>query len=115
MHSILLFRPDDRPFEIAAIEHAFQSEPDFRKVRFDTPEGTAVEADYIEPDLRTMVSLSGDHRTISLRGVSDASLRASLILQRRLDAPLRMVDTDYSFDLILEGLSTVEELRDAME
>ena len=74
-----------------------------------------MEADYIEPEFRTMISLSGDHGTISLRGVSNASIRASLILQRRLDTPLRMVDTDYSFDLILEGLSTVEELRDAIE
>ncbi len=115
MHSILLFRPDDRRFEIAAVRHVFESEPGFHNVRFDTPGNTAVEADYIEPEFRTMISLSGDHGTISLRGVSNASLRASLILQRRLDTPLRMVDTDYSFDLILEGLSTVEELRDAIE
>lgn len=115
MHSILLFRPDDRPFEIAALRHVFQSEPGFQNIRFDDPGGDAIEANYIEPEFRTMIGLSGDHGTISLRGVSDASLRASLILQRRLGMPLRMVDTDYSFDLILEGLSTVEELRDAIE
>jgi hypothetical protein len=115
MHSILLFRPDDRPFDIPAVQRVFQSEPDFHNVRFDTPGGTAVEADYIQHAFRTIVGLSGDHGTISLRGVSDASLRAALILQRHLDTPLRMVDTDYSFDLILEGVSTVEELRDAIE
>ena len=115
MQSILLFRPDDRPFEIEALQQVFQSEPGFRDVRFNDPGGAAVEAEYIEPEFRTIVRLSGDYDTISLTGTSDAALRAALILQKNLGTPLRMVDTDYSFDLVLEGFSNVEEVRAAME
>jgi hypothetical protein len=115
MQGILLFSPDDRPFEVAAIQHVFQSDPGFRDVRFDEPGGAVIEAEYVEPEGRTIVGLSESRTTIFLSGTSHTAFRAALILQRNLDTPLRLVDTDYSFDLILEGLSNVEELRAAIE
>jgi hypothetical protein len=115
MQSILLFDPDDQPFEVAAIQRVFQSEPGFRDIRFNEPGGAAIEADYVEPEDWTIVGLSGSRTSISLSGTTDAALRAALILQRQLDRPLRMVDTDYSFDLILQNLPNVETLRNAMQ
>lgn len=115
MQSILLFSPDDRRFELEAIQRVFQSEPGFRDVRFNEPGGAVIEADYVEPDGRTIVRLSGDYETISLSGISDATLRAVLILQRNLETPLRMVDTNYSFDLILQDFPNVETLWNAIQ
>jgi hypothetical protein len=115
MHDLLLMNPDDKRFDAKAIERIFESEHGFGDMRFNEPGGALIEADYIESEGRTIVELSGNRRSIALSGTSDVALRAVLILQRNLDSPLRMVDTDYSFDLILEGLSTVEELRDAIE
>ena len=115
MQSILLFSPNERPFELAAIQRVFQSEPGFRDIRFNEPGGAVIEADYVDPDGRSIVGLSGDYDTISLSGISDATLRAVLILQRNLDMPLRMVDTNYSFDLILQDFPNVETLWDAIQ
>ncbi len=115
MHNVLLFRPDDSPFDVAAIRHAFEVGPGFRNVRTGAPYGSAIEADYVEPESRTTAILNGKLDTISIRGVSDASLRAALILQSHLNIPLRMVDTGYTFDLILEGVATVAELWSAIE
>jgi hypothetical protein len=115
MQSILLFSPDDRPFELAAIQRVFQSEPRFRDVRFNEPGGAVIEADYVEPEGRTIVGLSGSRTSISFSGISDATLRAVLILQRNLDTPLRMVDTNYSFDLILQDFPNVETLWNAIQ
>ena len=39
----------------------------------------------------------------------------SIIVQRNLDVSLRMVDSDYSCDLILENISTSEVLKAVME
>jgi hypothetical protein len=115
MHNILLLNSDNRPFDVAAIERIFQSESGFRDVRFNEPGGAVIEADYIEPEDSTIVGLSGSRKSISLSGTSDATLRAALILQRRLGTPLRMFDTEYSFDLILSGFSSIEELQAAID
>jgi hypothetical protein len=114
MENILLFDLDDRPFETETIDRIFRSEPGFRNVRFDEPGGAVIEAEYVEPDDWTFVRLDGDRDTISLTGTSDAALRAALILQRNLPMPLRMVDTSYSFDVILRDFQTFEELRAAI-
>jgi hypothetical protein len=115
MHNILLLNSDGRPFELTEIERIFQSESGFHDVRFNEPGGAVIEADYVEPEDRTIVGLSGSHKSISLSGMSDAALRAAMILQRNLDTPLQIVDTDYSFDLILRDFPTVEKLRNAIQ
>jgi len=114
MHNILRFNSDEQPFEVEAIKRVFRSEGGFRDVRLNEPGGAVIEADYVEPQDRTIVRLSGDLETISLSGTSDAALRAALILQSHLDGPLRIIDTDYSFDLILKDFSNIEELQTAI-
>ncbi len=94
MHSILLFKPDERPFAVAVIERVFQSEPGFSDVRYNEPGGAHIEAEFVLGDDRTIARLSDNFDTISLSGTSDAALQAALILQGNLQTPLRMVDTD---------------------
>lgn len=115
MHNLLLFNSDERPFEVEVIERIFHAEGGFRDVRYNEPGGAAIEADYIEPEDRTIVRLSGSRSRISLSGTSDAALRAALILQRHMDQPLRIIDTDYSFDLILRDFRNLEELQTAID
>ena len=115
MRNILLLRLDEMPFDAVVIRHTLSTETGFRDVRFHDPGGAAIEADYSEPEDWTIVSLSKGLSRISLSGTSDAALRAALILQRHLKVPLRIIDTDYSFDLVLSDFQTVEQLRAAMD
>jgi len=114
MHNIMLFNADDRPFDVASINRIFQSENGFHDVRFNEPGGAVIEADYVEPDDSTIVGLSGNRNRISLSGTSDATFHAALILQRNLETPLRIIDTEYSFDLILRDYPDAETLRAAI-
>jgi len=114
MQSLLVFNSDDRPFAVEPVAHILQSENGFRDMRFNEPGGAAIEAVYDQIDDYTIVRLTGDRETISLSGTTDAALRAVLILQRRLPGPLRIIDTDYSFDLALGGFASIEELRAAI-
>jgi hypothetical protein len=114
MHNIMLFNPEYRPFDIAMVRRILQSEVGFRDVRSDEQGDDVLEAQYVEPDDWTFVGLSGSRKSISLSGTSDAALRAALILQRNIDTPLRIVDTDMSFDLILRDYLNVETLRAAI-
>ncbi len=115
MQSLLLFNTDKRPFTVEAIQRIFKSVPGFGEIRYNTPVGTPIEANYVEDDDFTLVDLSVECDTISISGTTNAALRAALILQRHLDAPLRIIDLDYSFDLVLRNFSNVEELRAAID
>jgi hypothetical protein len=114
MHNILLFNSNDQPFDIASVRHIFQTTSGFRDVRVNLPSGRPIEADFGDSNDSTAVGLSGDRETISLRGTSDAALRAALLLQRGIGIPLRIIDTDYSFDLNLSDYSSVADLRAAI-
>ena len=115
MQSLLLINSDTQPFSVDAIQHIFQSVREFVEVRYDTPVGTPIEADYVEGQDFTMVDLSPDYKAISISGTTDAALRAALIMQRHLGVPLRIIDLDYSFDLLLRDFSNVDELRAAID
>jgi hypothetical protein len=115
MQSLLLFNANKRPFTVEALQGIFESVAGFGEVRYDSPIGIPIEADYVEGDDFTMVELSPERDTISISGTTDAALSAALIVQRHLDVPLRIIDLDYSFDLSLQEFSNIEELRAAID
>jgi hypothetical protein len=114
MHSLLLFDVREKKIPVDAMERVFQSVSGFQQVRHDTPIGTPIEADYVDRDDFTTVYLDSSLETISIRGTSGAALKAAWMIQSHLDIPLRMVDTDYSFDLVLRDFSNIEELSAAI-
>jgi hypothetical protein len=114
MNSLLIMREDERLFETAAIDRFLKMESGFRDVRADGPAGAVLEAEYGTPDNWTTLSLSENLDTVSLTLISDIALQVALMLQQRLEIPLRMFDTNYTFDLILVGMQTVEELKIAI-
>ncbi len=115
MQFLLLYKPDFSLFESSSVERVFRSNANFIDVRFDEPGGASLECEYVEPNDRTIIRLSGDKRTISINHTWGAALRAALLIQKSLDIPLRMINDDYTFDLTFSDISTVEELEAAME
>jgi hypothetical protein len=83
-------------------------------VRYNTPIGAPIEADFSRGDDFTTVELSQKRDAISISGTSICSLHAALLLQSHLSIPLRIVDTDYSFDLTLSDFSSIDELQSAI-
>jgi hypothetical protein len=114
MQRLLIFHPDQNPFHVRDLEQITQAEPGFHSVRFDEPGGSAFEAKYSQPGDYTTIRLSHDRKVISISGATDAPLQVVMLLQNGLDGPLRMVDTDYSFDFILKNFHNIDELRTAM-
>jgi hypothetical protein len=115
MQSILLLRLDELKFEPAVVEKTMRTVKGFGKVRLDDPAGALNEAEYVGAQGRTVVTLSESARAISLSGTGDAALHAALVLQGHLTIPLRIVDTEYSFDLDLSSFFTLDELSAAID
>ena len=115
MHSLLLFDVNEGKIPVDALQRIFQSVIGFQRIRHNTPTGTPIEADFIDGEDFTTVELDAQRETISIRGTSGAALNAAWILKSHLDIPLRMVDTEYSFDLVLSGFSNIDELEAAID
>ncbi len=114
MHSLLLFATDSRAISVESLQRIFRSVSGFGEVRYNPIPSIPIEADFAEGDGSTIVDLSDDSTTISIQGTSGAALSAAFILQRHLDMPLRIIDTDYSFDLILQDYARLEDLQAAI-
>ena len=115
MQFLLLSNPDDSLFDVASVERAFRSCPQFTEVRLDDPCGSPVECQYEEPDSRTTIRLNGSRETIFVNHAWGAALTAVLLIQKALGRPLRVFNDDYTFDLTFSDIATVEELEAAMD
>ncbi len=117
MANTILWRSDEDRFELTDIEAVFRNTEGFSAIRLDEPGGALIEAKFadLEQGDRVLVRLSRGSDAISITDASKTSLRVALILQHHLDVPLRVVDTDYSFDLDLSEYSTIDELTEAIE
>jgi hypothetical protein len=115
MHNLILFDPTGRSIPADAVRAVVESDGRFSSVRRDTATGTLVEATFNCGDAFTTARLSEDGERISLSSTSAAALSAALVLQRHLRTPLRIVDTDNSFDLMLSEYASLEDLNAAID
>ncbi len=114
MVDTLLFNVDFGTFVPTEVEHVLRTEQGFRNVRLNTAAGASVEAEFADDADRTLVTLIESRQAISLTGTGKTALNAAILLQRSLRVPLRMVDTQYSFDLSLSDYATLDELHAAI-
>jgi hypothetical protein len=114
MHNLLLFKVDEQTISVDALRRIFQSVNGFHNMRVDTPIGTPIKADYDDGRSSTVIHLNNKRDAISIRGTADTAVQAAFVLQSNFDTPLRMVDTDYSFDLMLSDFKSIEDLRAAI-
>jgi len=115
MQFLLLLNPDDSLFDVASVERALRSCPQFTDVRLNDPFGSHIECQYKEPDDWTTIRLSESRSTIVINDTWGVALRAVLLIQKALGRPLRVFNDDYTFDLTVSDIATVEELEAAMD
>ncbi len=63
----------------------------------------------------TLVHLSRDLSRVSVSGLGDSSLKFAIEFQSAMPLPLRAFDLDYSFDLDLMSISSVEVFRELVD
>lgn len=73
--------------------------------------GARLQCEYEFNGDRTIARLSDDLQTITIAGVGDASLQLALELQQRETHPLFVTDLGYDYDIALQGLRTIDEIK----
>lgn len=115
MQFLLVFQQGGEEFEFGSTRRIFESTPGFRGVRFDEPGGAALEATYAHGDESVIVQLSRTLKSITFSRESTVALNAALLLQTQSEKPLRITDSDYSFDLGLSDFQTMQQLEAAID
>lgn len=73
--------------------------------------GAIFECEYTKNRQSTIVRISPELETITVEGLGDNSLEFAIELQKHSPMQLHAIDMDYSFNVSLQGLSTVPEFR----
>lgn len=114
MNFLLLFRVDGGTLDEGRVLMALEEMPGVSALRVRKGVGSVLECEYDLEGDATLIRLKDDLETIAISGTGEASLTAALELQRRLATALRLVDSDYTFDVELQDVGSVEELRAAI-
>ena len=114
MKMLLLFIGENKNLDKNNLVEILQEIPGTQDVRKGNFLGSILECDFSYEADFTIVRLSNDLKTISISGTGDASLKIALEIQKRYSKAIRVVDSDYSFDLVLEQMVSVSELRQRM-
>lgn len=82
-----------------------------KNVRPDGSFEASVRCEYTYNDRVTVVSLMSDGKFVWSDGLGDDSLSFAIEFQRHCKTPLRAIDSEYSFDLDLSEIVSIDEFR----
>jgi len=114
MNALYLKRQDDGKIEIAEFLAIVGDFPGVRNLMTENVFRASVEANYIYEEDQTIIRLDENQKIIAVTGIGKASVQAVFKIQKRDAHTLRSFDMDYSFDIIVTGVTSVEELRKKM-
>ncbi len=111
MNILILFIGENKKFDENKILSILQDIPGIQNLREGNFVGSILECEFSEEDDFTLIRLSDDLETISISGIGDASLKIALEIQKRYPRAIRVVDSNYNFELVIEEMESVNEFR----
>jgi hypothetical protein len=111
MQLLLLFIGENQKFEQNQLKSILQKNSEVKNLKTGNFVGSILECDFSYESDFTIVRLSDDLETITISGTGDASLKIALEIQKSYPKPIRVIDSDYNFDLQLQEISSVSEFR----
>ncbi|MGL4503805.1 MAG: hypothetical protein ACRCU2_32390 [Planktothrix sp.] len=111
---LLLFIGEDEKFNLIQIADILTKIPNIQNLKQGDFVGSILEGEFSEKNDFTIIRLSDDLETISIDGDGDASLKIALEIQKHYPQNLRLIDSNYSFDIELAKINSVGQLRQNM-
>lgn len=111
---LLLFIGEDEKFNLSQIADILSKIPNIQNFKQGDFVGSILECEFSEKTDYTIIRLSDDLETISIDGDGDASLKIALEIQKHYPQNLRLIDSNYSFDIELAKIKSVGQLRQNM-
>ena len=111
MQLLILFIGENERFGQKQLVDIAKNIPGVENIREGEFVGSILEFEFSEGEDFTTVRLSSDRETISISGLGNASLKIAFSIQKRYPQQITAVDLDYSFELILDQINSLEQLR----
>lgn len=111
MQIMILFIGENEKFDSNKLVDIAKDIPGVENIREGEFVGSILEFEFRDLEDFTTVRLSDDRETISISGLGNASLKIALSIQKRYPQPIIAVDSDYSFELILDKINSLDQLR----
>jgi len=106
---------DDGHFSLDCIERAFNADERFLNIQREGIGQSVIEAEFVDGNDQTTARVRAALNVISLSRAGDAALTVALILRKCCAGAVRLIDTNYSFDIEMKDFATLDELRAAVE
>lgn len=114
MKTLLLFIGEAEKFNLNEVAEVFPKIPNIQNLKQGDFVGSILECEFSDNNDYTIIRLSDDLETISIDGDGDASLKIALEIQKNYPQNLRLIDSNYSFDIELDKIKSVSQLRQKM-
>ena len=112
---IFLTNPDFSPLDATRLEELLRSDDRFCNVRANLTVGELLEADYISGTDAARVALDEQRTALSISWESDLAIVVALLIRDGLGERLRIFDTQYSFDMVIDDSTALDDLRSAID
>ncbi len=112
MDFLVLFAGEDKKFDEEMVFQILANIPGVYDLKREPNVDAVIEGRCDFEDDSTIVRLSEDLETITISGTGKASLQLALEIQKALGTPLRVFDSDYSFDLMLNEINSLSDFEE---
>ncbi len=115
MQFLMLYVGEDQKFDRSRFERALAELKGVSEVKTEGVVACAIESEYAAADDSVIVRLAEDEETVSIHGTGVAAQQFTLEFRKEYGEDLHLIDTDYSFDLVLDGTQTAAEVQSVLE
>lgn len=110
MQILLMYIDEGAAFDEARVRQNVADIPGMSETRQDDVANSRLEADFAAAGDSTVVRLSEDAETVSIHGTGAAARRFAVEFQKRYGEPLHLIDDGYSFDNVVDGSQSEEDI-----
>lgn len=114
MSWLLLYIEDGTPFDIDLLHRTLAASEYTRDLDRSYPH-YALWCEYHYGCCIALIHASPDRRAVFVEGIDDAGLAAALTIQRGHGGPIRVLDDQNSFDLLVSEMVSLDDFRSKVE
>jgi hypothetical protein len=114
MNFFMLYIDQGKAFERERVIQLFSLIGEIVDIEESPNDGACLKARYNFAGDSTIVELKDDLESIALSGAGDAGIDLAFRIQKGYPENLHIIDSDFSFDLLVADFNEVGKLRDAV-
>lgn len=115
MQYLLMYIGEGVKFERPRVEESIVAIDGIADVRTIGAVACSLECEFAVPGDSTILRLSDDSETVSIHGTGAAATQFAVEFQRDYGGEIHLIDTEYSFDHVLDGTQSASDVRQWLE